>query len=311
VTGGDITAPHPDRQEPRLSVGVISAGSVGTAVASVLQRAGHHIHGVVARSEASAGRVADRLPGVPVTDIADAARAALVILAVPDPQLPSVVDEVAAVTRPGQIVVHTAGALGCGVLQPVTDTGALPLALHPAMTFTGRPEDTDNLAGCAWGVTADSDTGSAVAELLVGACGGIAVPVAEEHRTLYHAAMAHGSNHLVTLVSEALRILDHALADPGEGLPGVPVAENPDSAVLLRRILPATLAGVLDRRTAALTGPTARDDAATVLRHLDALLTVDTGGQPLAASYREAALRTARAVGSLNVERALDGDYPY
>jgi len=311
VTGGDITAPHPDRQEPRLSVGVISAGSVGTAVASVLQRAGHHIHGVVARSEASAGRVADRLPGVPVTDIADAARAALVILAVPDPQLPSVVDEVAAVTRPGQIVVHTAGALGCGVLQPVTDTGALPLALHPAMTFTGRPEDTDNLAGCAWGVTADSDTGSAVAELLVGAFGGIAVPVAEEHRTLYHAAMAHGSNHLVTLVSEALRILDHALADPGEGQPGVPVAENPDSAVLLRRILPATLAGVLDRRTAALTGPTARDDAATVLRHLDALLTVDTGGQPLAASYREAALRTARAVGSLNVERALDGDYPY
>lgn len=311
MTGGDITAPHPDRQEPRLSVGVISAGSVGTAVASVLQRAGHHIHGVVARSEASAGRVADRLPGVPVTDIADAARAALVILAVPDPQLPSVVDEVAAVTRPGQIVVHTAGALGCGVLQPVTDTGALPLALHPAMTFTGRPEDTDNLAGCAWGVTADSDTGSAVAELLVGACGGIAVPVAEEHRTLYHAAMAHGSNHLVTLVSEALRILDHALADPGEGRPGVPVAENPDSAVLLRRILPATLVGVLDRRTAALTGPTARDDAATVLRHLDALLTVDTGGQPLAASYREAALRTARAVGSLNVERALDGDYPY
>lgn len=311
MTGGDITAPHPDRQEPRLSVGVISAGSVGTAVASVLQQAGHHIHGVVARSEASAGRVADRLPGVPVTDIADAARAALVILAVPDPQLPSVVDEVAAVIRPGQIVVHTAGALGCGVLQPVTDTGALPLALHPAMTFTGRPEDTDNLAGCAWGVTADSDTGSAVAELLVGACGGIAVPVAEEHRTLYHAAMAHGSNHLVTLVSEALRILDHALPDPGEGQPGVPVAENPDSAVLLRRILPATLAGVLDRRTAALTGPTARDDAATVLRHLDALLTVDTGGQPLAASYREAALRTARAVGSLNVERALDGDYPY
>lgn len=311
MTGGDFTAPHPDRQEPRLSVGVISAGSVGTAVASVLQRAGHHIHGVVARSEASATRAADRLPGVPVTDIADAARAALVVLAVPDPQLPTVVEEVAAVTRPGQIVVHTAGALGCDVLQPVTDTGALPLALHPAMTFTGRPEDTDNLAGCAWGVTADSDTGSAVAELLVGACGGIAVPVAEEHRTLYHAAMAHGSNHLVTLVGEALRILDHALADPGEGHSGVPVAENPDSAVLLRRILPATLAGVLDRRAAALTGPTARDDVDTVLRHLDALRSVDTGGQPLAASYREAALRTARSVGSLNVERALDGDYPY
>jgi predicted short-subunit dehydrogenase-like oxidoreductase (DUF2520 family) len=89
------------------------------------------------------------------------------------------------------------------------------------------------------------------------------------------------------------------------------VAEDPDSAVLLRRILPATLAGVLDRRTAALTGPTARDDAATVLRHLDALGALDDEGQTLVASYRAAALRTARSVGSLNVERALDGDYPY
>ena len=94
-------------------------------------------------------------------------------------------------------------------------------------------------------------------------------------------------------------------------LPGAVVPENPDSAVLLRRILPATLAGVLDRRTAALTGPTARDDAATVLRHLDALAGVEGEGCRLAASYREAAVRTARTAGSLNVERAVDGDYPY
>lgn len=310
MTEADFGTSHPDRQEPRLSVGVISAGAVGTAVAETLLRAGHHIHGVVARSGESRARAAARLPGVPVTTVADAACAALVVLAVPDPQLPQLVEEVAAVTRPGQIVMHTAGALGCAVLQPVTDTGALPLALHPAMTFSGTGEDADHLQGCAWGVTADSDTGAAVAELLVGSCGGIAVPVAEEHRTIYHAAMAHGSNHLVTLVTEALRMLDHALADPVmEGTP----AENPDSAVLLRRILPATLEGVLGRRSAALTGPTARDDAATVLRHLEALARLGRTGAgadtDLAAAYREAAQRTARTVGSLDVERALDGDY--
>ncbi|MGP9724882.1 Rossmann-like and DUF2520 domain-containing protein [Corynebacterium sp. AOP40-9SA-29] len=305
------TAPT-DRQEPRLSVGVISAGAVGTAVAESLLRAGHHVHGVVARSAPSRENARARLPGVAVhggsdAEIAEVAQAALVVLAVPDPQLPGVVEQVARTVRAGQIVVHTAGALGCEVLQPVTDTGALPLALHPAMTFRGRPEDTDNLAGCAWGVTTDSETGTAVAELLVASMGGIAVPVAEEQRTVYHAAMAHGANHVVTQIVEALRMLDFALGS--EDTDATAAAEDPRSALLLRRILPAAVTGVLESRTAALTGPTARDDAATVLRHLAALGEIGThagehGG--LAASYRQDALRTARAVGSLNVERALD-----
>ncbi|MGV0869123.1 Rossmann-like and DUF2520 domain-containing protein [Corynebacterium kalidii] len=292
-----------DRQEPRLSVGVISAGAVGTAVAESLLRAGHHVHGVVARSGESRERVRTRLPGVPVygaDGVAEVAQAALVVLAVPDPQLPDVVLEVAEVVRAGQIVVHTAGALGCAVLQPVTDTGALPLALHPAMTFRGGPEDTDNLVGCAWGVTTDSETGAAVAELLVSTMGGVPVPVAEDQRTVYHAAMAHGANHLVTQVVEALRMLDHALGNAGE---------DPRSPLLLRRILPAAVEGALESRMAALTGPTARDDATTVLRHLAALRGVGTPAgreSDLASSYRQDAERTARAAGSLDVERALN-----
>ena len=31
--------------------------------------------------------------------------------------------------------------------------------------------------------------------------------VPEEHRTLYHAGLAHGANHLVTLVSQAMELL--------------------------------------------------------------------------------------------------------
>lgn len=294
-----------DRQEPRLSVGVISAGAVGTAVAECLLQAGHHVHGVVARSERSRERARMRLPGVPVHDrsgISTVAQAALVVLAVPDPELPEVVARVAQVVRSGQIVAHTAGALGCAVLQPVTDTGALPLALHPAMTFLDRREDSVNLAGCAWGVTSDSETGAAVADLLVTSMGGVAVPVAEDQRTVYHAALAHGANHLVTQVVESLRMLDHALGADSFA------SEDSRSALLLRRILPAAVDGVLNGRMGALTGPTSRDDATTVMRHLAALreLSTPAGGTDLAAAYRQSAERTARAVGALNVERALD-----
>ncbi|WP_420098188.1 Rossmann-like and DUF2520 domain-containing protein [Corynebacterium sp.] len=301
--------PAADRQEPRLSVGVISGGAVGTAVAERLLQAGHHVHGIVARSERSRTRVRTRLPGVRVYDGTDGpdgigavAQAALVILAVPDPELPGVVDRVAQVVRSGQIVVHTAGALGCEVLQPVTDTGALPLALHPAMTFLDRREDSDNLAGCAWGVTSDSETGAAVADLLVTSMGGVAVPVAEDQRTVYHAALAHGANHLVTQVVEALCMLDRALGAHGPG------EEDSRSALVLRRILPAAVDEALNGRMGALTGPTSRDDATTVMRHLAALreLGAPTAGPDLVASYRQAAERTARAVGALNVERALD-----
>lgn len=296
-----------DRQEPRLSVGVISAGAVGTAVAEVLRDAGHLIHGVVARSAVSRARAAERLPGIPVVPVAEAAQAALVVIAVPDPQLPQVAAEVAEITRPGQIVAHTAGSVGCAVLQPVTDTGALPLALHPAMTFTGHASDTAHLLGCAWGVTADSDTGAAVADILVDSVGGVPVHVPEEGRTLYHAAMAHGANHVVTLVSEAQRMLDHALAAGGTA--PAPVAA--ESAVLLRRIVPAAVGNALDDRMGALTGPTARDDAATVLRHLAALDALPAApGEQLATAYREDAERTARAAGSIDVERAVRPDYP-
>ena len=56
--------------------------------------------------------------------------------------------------RPGQLLVHTSGRYGAKVLDPALRAGALPLALHPAMTFTGTPVDVQRLAGCSFGVTA-------------------------------------------------------------------------------------------------------------------------------------------------------------
>lgn len=311
-------------QQPRLSVGIISAGAVGTAVAEKFLQAGHHVHGVVARSEASRRRAAERIPTVPIVELEEAAQTQLVVLAVPDPQLPAVIEQVARITSDGQMVVHVSGAHGCGILQPVTDTGALPLAMHPVMTFGGTAQDTANLAGCAWGITADSEIGQTVAELLVSSLEGQPVVVPEERRPAYHAAIAYAANYVVTLLSDAQRMLDHVLAPedgagaaPGAvpggahgssaGRAGTPPRHNPDSAKLLDTIVRTAVDKALSQRMEGLTGPVARDDAPAVLRHIEALKELEAGshGANFTGAYIPMAERTAQLLHSLEVERVL------
>ena len=155
--------------------------------------------------------------------------------------------------REGQYVVHTSGLHGLAVLAPAAAVGARAIALHPAMTFTGTDLDLDRLAGCVFGLTAGAAERD-VAEELVADLGGRAIWVPEEMRTLYHAGLAHGANHLVTLVTEAMELLAAAGAD--------------DPAATLRPLLTAALDNALEHGDAALTGPIVRGDVNTVRAHL-------------------------------------------
>ncbi|MEO6789451.1 MAG: DUF2520 domain-containing protein [Ornithinibacter sp.] len=240
----------------RLTVGVVGAGRVGAVLGAALARAGHQVTGVYAVSQESRARAADLLPGVPVLDVPSVvAGAELVVLAVPDDALRPLVEGLCATSawQAGQIVVHTSGRHGVAVLEPVREHHVLPLALHPAMTFTGTAMDLERLVECAFGVTADEAL-RPVAEALVLEMGGDPVWVAEGDRTAYHLALAHGSNHLVTLTSEALEILTRA---------GVP-----EPARILGPLMRAALDNALRLGDGALTGPVARGDVGTVEHHL-------------------------------------------
>ncbi|MBB1018402.1 DUF2520 domain-containing protein, partial [Dietzia sp. DQ11-71] len=203
--------------------------------------------------------------------------------------------------RPGHIVVHVAGAVGAEVLRPAADAGAVVVAAHPAMTFTGGAADIDRMEGCSWALTSPDEIGLVVGQMLVMETGGLPVTVAESHRALYHAALAHGANHLVTLVNDAAEALAASFAVlPGGGVEGDPDGMlGQDAEALARRTLEPLLRAALDNVLAsgdsALTGPVMRGDAVTVSRHLDALEDVDGG---IAAGYRALALRTADRVGA-------------
>ena len=121
------------------------------------------------------------------------------------------------------------------------------------MTFTGTEVDLDRLAGTAFGLTAGAAERE-LAERLVADLGGRPTWVPEEMRTLYHAGLAHGANHLVTLVTEAMEILSASGVD--------------DPAATLRPLLTAALDNALEHGDAALTGPIVRGDVGTVRAHL-------------------------------------------
>ena len=242
-----------------LRIAVLGAGRVGAVLGAALHAAGHE---TVAVSGGTPGGV---LPHPRVSrDAVMGADADLLLLAVPDDVLDPVVADLA--PRAGRAVAHTSGAHG---LKPGVD-----LALHPAMTFTGADSDLVRLPGIAWGVTA-RDRG--LAERLIADLKGTPEWVRDEDRPLYHAALAHGANHLVTLVNDAA----DALRAAGIGEP----------ASVLRPLLTAALDNALRSGDAALTGPVARGDAGTVARHLAAL------PEALAAPYRALARRTAERAG--------------
>lgn len=283
----------------RLTVGIVSAGRVGTAIGAALERAGHIVAACSAVSEESQHRARTRLPESEILPVADVvARSELLILAVPDDELGAIVRGLAttnAVAR-GTLVAHTSGANGIGILEPLTAQGIVPLAIHPAMTFTGHDEDTARLASACFGITAADDIGYAVAQSLVLEIGGEPVRVCEEMRPLYHAALAHGSNHLVTLVVDAVAALRAALA--GQELLGQQlVVDEPNGLAerVLQPLLSAALDNALRRGPAALTGPVARGDAGAVATHLRVLEDLDPR---IAAGYRALSLRSAQRMGS-------------
>lgn len=258
----------------RSSVGVVGAGRVGSVLAAKLRAADHPIVGVSGRSPASQLRIQTLLPDVEVMAPAEvAARSDVLLLAVPDDALIRIAEELAPVVRPGQVVLHTSGRHGTDALAALARVGARTIAFHPAMTFTGTDVDLDRT--CVFGLTADPAE-RALAEELVADLGGTPMWIDESDRTLYHAALAHGANHLVTIVAQSMDLLRQAGAT--------------DPAAVLRPLLGAAASNALDFGDAALTGPVVRGDVTTIRAHVDAFA---EAGTP--AATRDAYSSMARA----------------
>jgi predicted short-subunit dehydrogenase-like oxidoreductase (DUF2520 family) len=227
---------------------VVGAGRAGRSLALALGRAGWEVVGLLGRGD----------------DPADAGHGTdLVVVATPD----TAVAAVAAAIEPDAhtVVAHLAGSLGLDVL-----TGhARVAAVHPLVTLPDPERGAARLAGGAWFAIA----GDPLAQRVVSDLGGRWFEVADADRAAYHAGAVVASNHVVALLGQVDRIA---------GAIGVPAA----AYLVLAR---GAIDDVADLgAAAALTGPAARGDWATVARHLAAL---DPAERPAYRALADAARR--------------------
>lgn len=206
-------------QSSRLGVGIIGAGRVGPVIGAALAGAGHALTGVTAGSDPD--RVEAILPGVPVLDADEVARRSeLVIVAVPTDELAPLVAGLAEVGawQPGQLVLHTDAAHGTGVLAPAASRGAIPLAVHPAIAFTGTSIDLRQLHGAFAAVTAPAAV-LPIAQALAVELGCEPVVIAEADRAAYGEAISTATEFSASIVAQAAALLGAVGVDePGRYL---------------------------------------------------------------------------------------------
>ena len=270
---------------PAATVGVVGAGRVGAVLAAKFRAAGHPIVGVSGRSAASQLRIQTLLEGVETLAPADVVeRADIVVIAVPDDALAEVVAVIGSArpSRPDADAHQRPARLG---RSRADGPGRRPGdRLPPGHDLHGTEVDLGRT--CAFGLTAEP-ADRALAEMLVAELGGTPEWIDESDRTSYHAALSHGSNHLNTLVVQAMDVLRAAGVE--------------DPSAVLRPLLTASLDNALAYGDAALTGPVARGDVNTVRAHTETL-----AGQPeVLDSYVALARATAaRAAESGRIDAA-------
>ena len=235
---------------PYRRIGIIGTGRVASAIGCALAAHSNDPLLIWGRNpEKCAEAVAVIGRAQAAGDMAQIARDCdLIMLAVADDALAHIVDALAQAesTEQPRFIFHVSGRSGATILDPLRSATSMTAAIHPAMTFTGNPT-----------VTGSTEQANAAAQKLVTLLGGIMVPVEEAQRALYHAALCHGANHLVTLIAGACQ----ALAAAG-------VAEP---SALLAPLVRAALDASLDHGMAGLSGPLLRGDDETIANHLTAL----------------------------------------
>jgi len=275
-----------------IEIGFIGAGTVGTALSVRLSIQGYPVIAVASRTKTSAQRLADAVTGCRVCDSAQevADNAEFVFITTPDDAIAQVAAELQ--WHPGQSVVHCSGADSTDILESARECGAHVGGFHPLQTFASVAHAIDNIPGSTFAIEAEEPLLSKLIEM-ASALEGSWVRLGAGDKVLYHAAAVVACNYFVTLVKLATDLWQTFGVSP----------EKATKALL--PLLRGTLNNI-DKLGLpnCLTGPIARGDIGTIMKHLDAL---ERAAPEILSTYRELGLQTipiALAKGKIDDQRA-------
>lgn len=280
----------------QITMAVVGAGRVGSALAVLLSRAGCKIVGVSSRTLESAVKLAQQV-GAPAATVAAAISAAeLVLITTPDRCIESVVNQAAAngAFKPGQIVLHTCGSQSANVLRAAKHSGAFTGCMHPLQTFADTEIAIANLPGSFFALSGDAPA-IAIAQQIVTELKGQSCIIADEQRPLYHAAACVASNYAVALIHCATQICARIGLTEGQAIKS------------LLPLIAGTLRNVQAVGTIkALTGPISRGDGITVANHLAAMKDADAASVRLYTALGKYTLNIAEQARTLDSKQVAE-----
>jgi len=214
-------------KQGRLTIGVLGQEIAGIAMAQALSHAGHQVVAISSKAIDTDERIEVLLPlAKKVSDQEILALADLVLLAVPASEIESTVSALTDSWRAGQLVVHLAAEHDHEILAGAIAKGSIPLAISPAMRFTGTSLDINRMKESFFAVSAPV-VALPIAEALVIEMGAEPIVIASEARASYAEAIAVASNFSAMIVNQAVGLLEQA----GVSNPALVIAPVIESAV--------------------------------------------------------------------------------
>ena len=273
-----------------MRITLVGPGRAGTALALAARAAGHEIAGVAARRRGAAADAAALLGSNALLIGEDLPSSDLAVLATRDDAIGRVAEELAGSVGDVAAVVHLSGLAPAEALSPIAAAGVPTGSFHPLQSLPTPEAGAASLAGSWVAVTAGDDGLRGTLHDLAGSIGAVPFDLADESKALYHAAASASANFPLVALVIAADLFEEA---------GVPFAAAGP-------LVDAVVANAFSMGPrAALTGPVARGDVATVAAQLDAV----AGRAPEhVAAYRHQVMRLAALTGRSDQFEGLTSD---
>jgi predicted short-subunit dehydrogenase-like oxidoreductase (DUF2520 family) len=246
----------------RVTIAIIGAGSLGTALAISLRASGYRVTEILSRAQRASrerSRALAHTVGARAGVVGnDECTADVIWLCVPDREIRNYAKLLAPSGQwSGRVVLHSSGALTSDELAALRKRGAAVASAHPLMTFV--PGESPSLTAVPFAIEGDP-AAMRIARRIARDLGAAPFEIEKASKAAYHAWGAFASPLLVSLLVTAERVAGEA---------GI---SRMSARKMMLPILRQTLENYAQHGPAgALSGPIIRGDSATLTKHLKVL----------------------------------------